>query len=261
MKKIALLFIALVSFLACDNDDETATPVVESVVSISFTQSFDGSPITANEFNAISYTNENGEQLSISRLRYLMSDIVLTDANGTEAVIGDYSLVDVGENSGVLLEAPMTFEPGEYTLSMRFGFSDADNTNAAYPDLNAASWGVPAPLGGGYHYMQMEGMYINSEDVNTNYQYHTIRAAENPGEAPTLTDTSIAINLGTLTIEGSVTIIEVNMNIEEWYKNPIVWDLNELYTMLMPNYEAQIMMNQNGQNVFNLGLVNSAIDN
>ncbi len=254
MKKIVLLFFALIPFLACNNDDDTTTPVVESDVSINFTQSFDNQSITANEFSNLEYTNENGEQLSISRLRYLMTDIVLTDSDGIETVIADYNFVDVGESTGAVLDAPTKFEQGDYTLSMRFGFSDADN-NGVYTDLNALSWGVPAPLGGGYHYMQMEGVYINSEAVNTNYQFHTIRAAQNPGDDVTLTDTSIAVNLGTITIDGSATTIQVNMNIENWYKNPNLWNLNELYTMLMPNYDAQILMNENGQDVFTLGTV------
>ncbi|EDM45521.1 hypothetical protein SCB49_06927 [unidentified eubacterium SCB49] len=254
MKKATVLALFLVSVLACNsNDDDASTPAIESDVTIKFTQSFDDQPVTASEFSNLDYTNENGEQLSISRLRYLMSDIVLTDVNGIDTVISEYQFVDVGESSGALLEAPIKFEEGDYTLSMRFGFSDADNIDAAYPDLNAATWGVPAPLGGGYHYMQMEGVYINSEDVNTNYQFHTIRAAENPGDDVILTDTSIAVNLGTVSVEGLATTIEVNMNIEEWYKNPNLWDLNDLYTMLMPDHEAQIMMNQNGQNVFTLG--------
>ena len=260
MKKIAILFLSLLTFLACDTDDDTTTPVAESDVSINFKQRFDEQSITANEFSNIAYTNANGEQLSISRLRYLMTDIVLTDEDGIETVLADYNLIDVGEGTGAILEAPTKFKKGEYTLSMRFGFNDADNTNAAYPDLNAASWGVPAPLGGGYHYMQMEGVYINDQDINTNYQYHTIRAAENPGDNPSLTDTSIAVNLGNVNIEGSSTSIEVIMDISEWYKNPNQWNLNELYTVLMPNYDAQIMMNQNGQNVFNLGVVTIAND-
>jgi hypothetical protein len=255
MKKIAFLFLATITLFSCDSDDDTTPAVVESDLSINFTQSFDGQAITASEFSNIAYTNENGEQLSISRLRYLMTDIVLTDSNGIETVIADYNFVDVGESSGALLNAPTKFDQGDYTLSMRFGFSDADNIDAAYPDLNAATWGVPAPLGGGYHYMQMEGVYINSEAVNTNYQYHAIRAAQNPGDDVSLTDTSIAVNLGTITIDGSATTVQVNMNIENWYKNPNVWNLNELYTMLMPDYDAQILMNENGQDVFTLGTV------
>ena len=45
------------------------------------------------------------------------------------------------------------------------------------------------------------------------------------------------------------------MNIAEWFKNPNLWDLNIYNQMLMPNSTAQIMMYENGQNVFSLGEV------
>ena len=43
------------------------------------------------------------------------------------------------------------------------------------------------------------------------------------------------------------------MNIAEWFKNPNLWDLNDFNQTLMPNSTAQIMMYENGQNVFSLG--------
>ena len=42
------------------------------------------------------------------------------------------------------------------------------------------------------------------------------------------------------------------MNIAQWFKQPNTWNLNEYNQMLMPNSTAQILMYQNGQNVFNL---------
>ena len=43
------------------------------------------------------------------------------------------------------------------------------------------------------------------------------------------------------------------MNIAEWFKNPNIWDLNQRNTVLMPNFEAQLLMSQNGKSVFSLG--------
>jgi hypothetical protein len=45
------------------------------------------------------------------------------------------------------------------------------------------------------------------------------------------------------------------MNLAEWFKNPNTWNLNELNTVLMPNFEAQKMMSANGKSVFTLGQV------
>ena len=46
------------------------------------------------------------------------------------------------------------------------------------------------------------------------------------------------------------------MNLAEWFKNPTTWDLNKLNTVLMPNFEAQQMMRDNGKTAFSLGTVN-----
>ena len=43
------------------------------------------------------------------------------------------------------------------------------------------------------------------------------------------------------------------MNIAEWFKNPNTWDLNQLNTVLMPNFEAQKLISANGKSVFSLG--------
>ena len=46
------------------------------------------------------------------------------------------------------------------------------------------------------------------------------------------------------------------MNVDEWFKNPNQWDLNTWYTVLMPNFEAQKDMSENGAaGVFSLGTV------
>ncbi|MFT5213793.1 MAG: hypothetical protein ACI9WV_001517, partial [Patiriisocius sp.] len=64
-------------------------------------------------------------------------------------------------------------------------------------------------------------------------------------------DTSFEVNLGTIVIKNT-TEVEIKMNLAEWFKNPNTWNLNELNTILMPNFEAQQMMNANGKSVFSL---------
>jgi hypothetical protein len=67
-------------------------------------------------------------------------------------------------------------------------------------------------------------------------------------------DTSFEVDLGTVEITKNATI-EIKMNIAEWFKNPNIWNLNELNTVLMPNFEAQKLMSANGKSVFSLGAV------
>jgi hypothetical protein len=45
------------------------------------------------------------------------------------------------------------------------------------------------------------------------------------------------------------------MDIAQWFKEPYLWDLNLYNQMLMPNSTAQILMFENGQNVFQLNSI------
>ena len=247
MKKIAWLLILSVVFAACNSDDDSAPQTVNAT--LTFNHTWDGTEIENSDFDVTLFTNANGEQLNITRLRYLISNVTFTDANGNAFTAGHYNLVDVREGTGFSYQPDLNFPEGTYTVSFRFGFNDEDNQDGAYVDLNSAEWNVPAMLGGGYHYMQMDGTYINTEGEVMPYNFHTIRAAQPdmPNPPSELTDTSFEVVLGQYNIELNGGVIEVEMNVAEWFKNPNQWDLNVLDTPLMPNYDAQIMMMENGE--------------
>ena len=76
------------------------------------------------------------------------------------------------------------------------------------------------------------------------------------GENPSFPqDTFFRVDLGEITISADVEI-NVEMHIEEWFKNPYTWDLNMYNQMLMPNSAAQILIHGNGQSVFTLEDIN-----
>ena len=161
------------------------------------------------------------------------------------------------ENENTLnLTSNQSVETGTYAnVSFIFGFTNTANTDGAYPDLNSASWNVPPMLGGGYHYMQLDGKFINNIENEAGYNFHAIRAADNPGPNPSFPqDTFFEVNLGPLTVSENNEII-ISMDIAQWFKEPYLWDLNLYNQMLMPNSTAQILMYENGQNVFHLNSV------
>ena len=127
-----------------------------------------------------------------------------------------------------------------------------------YPELNQTAegpWGVPAMLGGGYHYMRLEGKYKDTAAMDIGYAYHAIRANDMNVTPLLLEDTSFVVNLGQVTVSNT-TDIEIKMNVAEWFKNPNTWNLNTLFATLMPNFEAQKMISENGaQGAFSLGIV------
>lgn len=241
-------------FIGCSDDDGNA-PIQEVAVDFAFTQNWDGAPIVNADYEVTEYTNEHGEVLTLSKLVYLISDIEFVASDGTVYTAGDYNLIDARNGTGLSFTPDVVVPEGTYEVRFTFGFDDEDNA-LNYADLNSADggWNVPPMLGGGYHYMRLEGKYTSPQVIGeTNFQFHTIRAADPLVDPLLLTDTSFEVSLGQIDIQEG-TEIEIAMNVSEWFKNPNTWDLTQLYTMLMPNYDAQIMMSENGAvGVFSLG--------
>jgi len=240
MKKLVpFLLIILFLFFSCSKNEENLT------VALNFTQNWNGISVTNQDFNTMKFTNENNDKISIERLRYLISNISLISGE-------NHFLFDVDESLGNLITISDVY-PGNYKLKFTFGLSDAENTDGIYQDLNSVNFNVPEMLGGGYHFMQLDGKYKDATGQDANFNYHTIRAVDKTD--PTnlkFEDTSFTVNLGNIEIKENA-MIEIKMNIAEWFKNPNTWNLNALNTVLMPNFEAQKLMSANGKTVFSLG--------
>ena len=245
MKKVFLLLLFVAVLASCKSDDDSTS---SALVQFQFSQNWDGTAVTASDINNTVYTNENGEELKIARLRYLLSRFQLSSTDGSNTLLNTYQLIDLSDASTMESDSQVTVPEGTYTVSMVYGFNDEDNVDGAYADLNAASWNWPMMLGGGYHFLQFDGMYnVNSSEPKPfNFHNGTARVSEGVFES-----NFVEIDLGTITIDGDTTI-DIQMNIAEWFKNPNTWNLNELDTPLMPNYEAQIMMHENAQSVFSI---------
>lgn len=239
----------LLSFLmlySCKEPTNCCVNIEPITVTMKFIHHWDGTPINPSDFNNFKFTTQNGEVISMERLQYLVSNVYVGN------IKKPYQLINIGENTGseiVFDEASQ----GNNFIKFTFGFADADNIDGAYQDLNSTSFNVPAMLGGGYHFMQFDGKYKDNNNQDANFNYHVIRAADtsNPMNV-ILQDTSFEVEIGTFEFSKNTTI-EIKMNVAEWFKNPNLWDLNVLNTVLMPNFNAQIKMSENGRNVFSLG--------
>jgi hypothetical protein len=255
MKKFAFLLIVLITFSACNSDDDGNAP--QFLISVSHSHNWDGENVSSDDIGTTEFTNENGEVLKITRLRYLISKIILTNSTGDEISIAgtnDYNLVDLSDNNSLNYATNIVVPPGTYTkISFIYGFNEEDNMDGDYEDLNSASWNWPPMLGGGYHFMQFDGTYANpgiGDDPVFNYHNGTARVSDGVFEQNFINVTTEGLSIDS----NSNTVIDIKMNLAEWFKNPNTWDLNEFNTVLMGNYNAQIAMNANGQSVFSFYL-------
>lgn len=250
MKKIvSLLTIALLIF-ACneDNDDNT---IIAPGVTFNFTHNWDETTINSTNLETETVTNANGEVININRFRYLTSRFELTNLTGETYVFDGYKFTDLSEDTTYnFTPETNTIPSGTYTLKFVWGFNAEDNTDGIYQDLNSESWNWPAMLGGGYHFLQFDGMYNVDTASPSPFNFHNGTARVSDG---VFEDNFAIITFDTPITISNNTTIEVKMNIAELFKNPNTWDLNVLDTPLMPNYDAQKMMQQNIMSVFSLG--------
>lgn len=251
MKKtliLSLLFATL--FASCKSDDDTSVQNVS--VAFNFSHNWDNTEVTSSNFNTLNVTNENGEVLNIARLRHLTSRYELVNTNGESFPLSGYNFVDISEVTNYLFQPEELIPTGTYTLKMVWGFNEEDNIDGAYLDLNSASWNWPAMLGGGYHFMQFDGMYNVDTTAPLPFNYHNGTARVSDG---VFEQNFVNLEFSTpITITNNATI-EIKMNIAEWFKNPYTWDLNVYNTPLMPNYDAQKLMQQNATSVFSIGSI------
>lgn len=247
-----LIGICVLMLWSCSSDNDELAK--QATVKLNFTFNWDGTAVTSADLSKTKYTNLKGTELSIDRLRYLLSRITITNSAASAHTFDGYRLVDLSNAESLTYTLPEKIIEGSYTLSFVFGFNNEDNKNGVYKDLNTATWNVPGALGGGYHFMQFDGKYTNTSNQQAGFNYHAIRAVDNsdPNNLK-FENTFFTVDLGSITITNDATI-EIKMNIAEWFKNPNEWDLNVYNTMLMPNIQAQRLMFANGQSgVFSLG--------
>ena len=252
MKRLFLLLLVLPVLITCSLDD--SQPNVDTSITFEFTHQWGDQTFTFNDLGITTLINENDDELIIERLRYLISNIRLYNENGNTMLLQGYSLVELNNNSSLSFTVKDYIPKGNYSkISFTFGFSPQNNKSGEYPDLNSAGWNWPEDLGGGYHFLQMDGTFTTLGGQEP-FNFHMGTARNSIG---VFESNHVNIILDQAFTIDELNTIKIRMDISEWFKNPNTWDLNEYNTDLMGNYDAQKMMNENAGSVFSLGPVTS----
>lgn len=235
---------------SCKYEEEKEEEVTKSRITVTLTHNFDGYPMNFANFNQTNFVTQNGDTInSITRIRYLISDLTLYKSNGDSVIIDDYQFVDLSDPSS------FTFTTGEIdmgsysSIGFTWGFDSLDNQQT-YVDLNSANWNWPSMIGGGYHFMQWDGTYLNG-GVPSPFNYHN-GTASNMGNPEA---NHVDLRFSGIALNEAYVSLEIKMNFAEFFRNPYQWDLSVYNTMLMPNYTAQKLMHDQIYTVFSIGNV------
>lgn len=213
MKNILWLSMIVMVAFGCRKEEEPQpTPVPPASApthELRVEHHVDGVPLV---FDTLLYVNEAGHLYSITRLEYYISDLRLQ--GDQEHVIGGPYYIN-GRNS-VSIDLGV-IPTGHYAnASMLLGLPPQLNTTGALPvtmENNAMAW--PEPMGGGYHFIKLEGHFMNGSS-SSGYAMH-IGMDEFLAQCM-ITD---ALQIGAPPGE-----LVLRFNINEIFRSPHVYDLS-----------------------------------
>tara|TARA_B100002003_G_C14108239_1_gene533050 strand:+ start:222 stop:953 length:732 start_codon:yes stop_codon:yes gene_type:complete len=232
LKKVLLIIsVVAITLTTCKKDKPISTNLT-----INFTQTVDGANLTSN---SMIYTNVAGENYSIQTLKYLISDITLHTDDGNTLVLDEVHFIDISDMSTFSFTYDNVANNNYTSISFDIGL----DTNKNKPDyyLNEDFHGImvwPVLMGGGYHYMKLEGDYNN---VLQGYGTHTGATMGNDYSFNKHFVISLSIddNLGDVSID-------INMEINNWYQTPYQIEFSTFGNGIMGNLEKQMQLQANG---------------
>ena len=233
MKNLLSAVLAALLLISCGSDQE----INDTKIFLNFSHNVDRNPVSMDD---LSHTNLAGENYNVLTLKYLISDIKLI-SDDSEILLNSIHFVDFSDPSTMVIDSDI-IENGSYTLQFRFGLDSTTNVTNSFVNVTFhTSMAWPEMMGGGYHYMKLEGSYTND---STFYNTHT---------GPTMgMDHSFLCSFNVpININNSTNNLEyaIEMNINNWYGPEII----NLEPAIMMNMPTQMNLKMNGMmGVFNL---------
>jgi hypothetical protein len=160
------------------------------------------------------------------------------------------------------------FDPipaGTYdSIGFTFGISQEKNQSFMYVNAPEVNMMWPDVLGGGYHYLMINGKWKDPSDVEQPYNFHLgIGQLYKSNVINTDSIYAFVQNYFYVSLPNSSFTIETDkkrqieliMNVESWFKTPHVYDHNVWGGGIMQNQPAMQMAKENGYDVFTTGLI------
>lgn len=264
MKLSYLFFLSAIIFLnSCKKTEPIITEPEQTngKITISFNHTVDGSPVI---FDSMMYVNEAGNEYLISDLMYFISDVTLYPRGGGSPVTIDewtkIHYVDLSIPTTLIWSVYDNIPIGTYdSISFVFGLDEQLNTSFRFvnPPEVIMSW--PDILGGGYHYLMLNGKWKTPENNVLPFNFH-LGIGQLYSSATPNTDSIIGYVQNYFTVylpTSGLTIVKdqsknipLEMKIENWFKNPNTYNHNTWGGDIMQKQAAMQQVKENGWNVF-----------
>lgn len=226
---------------SCEEDEPTNTEHAHATINL--THKVDDHTL---EFDTLKYINAAGHKYEVQTLKYFISNIDLHKAGGGKVSIPGPFYIDAEDASTLTLDQHVDVTSGTYEkITIDFGLDTLTNISNSLSSTEAIAMAWPDMMGGGYHYMKLEGTYDSLQMNNIkNFAVHT--------GASMGTDYHIDIELpnSNFTVGENDININIEMDVNEWFKNPNDYNFADFPQMIMMEMQAQMQLKANGASIF-----------
>lgn len=237
-RAFASMVLALTLLTSCQKE-EKSTPLLTCNLMVKVSHKVDLIDLYRD---SLLYTTQAGFPYSVSRLEYYLSGFKLSGNSNS----GDNSVHYINAFKPTTHFQTLVFTEGTYNqFQFNIGLDATKNLSyslAPTPDNINMAW--PPEIGGGYHFLKLEGRYLDSGSVSTGYVMHV-------GQTENLITISLPVNL-VLKSSNTADTLRLEMNINEWFRNPVTYDFRKhgYYTMAIDS--LMNYLKQNGHDVFSI---------
>ncbi len=212
-------------------DRSSSGEEAESVadLTVTFRHVLDDAPIRPDQ---LIYRNAAGNEYSVTTFEYLITDVRLRKADGTDYLLAEAiygNAFELGDLDYVFRDVPS----GEYTgISFQWGVSPELNLDG-YLDSTFDGMAWPPPLGGGYHNMRFEGSWSRATPGDASFAVHTGNLRRCLDMGPSFEDCpesrkveftgSFTVNLPTAGFDmekGEDWFAEISIDAGAWFDDP-----------------------------------------
>jgi len=259
----AIILIAAIFFYSCSKEEKVDKG--QGNIVFNFNHLINSSTLLTD---TLLYTNEAGNLYEVNDLKYFISNVIFYENSGKIVKLIDLSgvhYIDISMPATLSWNFPVKLPAGQYdSISFVFGMNESLNRSHAFVNPPEVYMAWPEVLGGGYHYLMLNGKWLNTSSLLTSLNFHMgigqlyAGTTHNTDSITAFVHNNFTVHLQTgsfqVTKDKTDTILLV-MNVDSWFKTPHTWDFNLWGGMMMQNQDALNTAKENGFDVFTVGYI------
>ena len=253
MKKIHLLTLICTILMAIS----CTKPKNNGDLSIAIGYSANGKPLITD---TLCYVNEAGNTFMVTEIQWFISHLTLQDEQGEWREVSYRDATNEATNRIFYIDTNIPESQTLHTnplpcghyqaLRFTFGLNEEDNRTGLFGDAPEANMFWPELLGSGYHYMKLNGRFVNIDNEVAPLNIHLGIGQNGDQGAFCQNYFTVELPIDVTVRENTENQLDITMIVDNWFRSPNLYDFNEFGSAIMQNQNAQQMLKENGNDVF-----------